>query len=38
MPKNELQPQVNVLLAMKDRLAALQGSPAPGKGKSKGKK
>ncbi|GFG40008.1 hypothetical protein Cfor_12981 [Coptotermes formosanus] len=38
MPKSEWQPQVNVLVGMKSQLAALQGSPAPGKGKSKGKK
>lgn len=38
MPKSEWQPQVNVLLGMKSQLAALQGSPAPSKGKSKGKK
>ncbi|XP_069704036.1 methionine--tRNA ligase, cytoplasmic isoform X2 [Periplaneta americana] len=37
-PKNEWQPQVNILLAMKSQLAAIQGSPAPSKGKSKGKK
>jgi hypothetical protein len=37
-PKSEWQPQVNILLDMKSQLAAIQGSAAPPKGKSKGKK
>lgn len=37
-PKSEWQPQVNILLNMKSQLAAVQGSLAPPKGKSRGKK
>jgi hypothetical protein len=38
MPKSEWQPEVNVLLNLKSELAAFQGSSAPPKGKTKGKK
>jgi hypothetical protein len=38
VPKSEWQRQVNVLLSLKSELAAVQGAPAPPKGKNKGKK
>jgi hypothetical protein len=38
VPKSEWQVQVNILLDMKSQLAAMQGSPAPPKGKNRGKK